>query len=276
MKSMQRQTTDPKRPDLSNQAILQLAAGALLLCGLFLGLRNLVLVDWSRPELPLRYLAGVAGAVLMIGPYLFSLGKRSGALRSPPRSFVIHALCGYSALVLLVIHSGGHFVQAPALLLLLALFLVLQGSWARVVMSRSLSSIFGSGHRALVHDLPVDRALLANLIADKIRLLETLDPTASEALFSPNLRHWLRAPLATFRYIRLDRHECRIVTAHRPLAPAQRYWRIAHIACAYALLAGLVVHVVLVLFFAGYVAGSEPVTWWHISDWSFGMSGPET
>lgn len=274
--SMPRQIAEPQRADLSNRAILLLAAGALLLCGLFLALRNLVPVDWSRPELPLRYLAGVAGAVLLTGPYVFALGKRSGALSSPPRSFVIHALSGYSALVLLVIHSGGHFDQAPALLLLLALFLVLQGSWARVVMSRGLSSLFGSAHRAFVHDLPVDRSLLAELIADKVRLLETLDPAASEALFSPTLRHWLRAPLATLRYTRLGRHERRIVNAHRPLAPAQRYWRVAHIAAACILLAGMILHVVLVLFFAGYVAGGEPVPWWHVANWSFGQSGPET
>jgi hypothetical protein len=30
---------------------------------------------------------------------------------------------------------------------------------------------------------------------------------------------------------------------------------------------GLVIHVVTVTFFAGYVAGGEPITWWHLRAW---------
>jgi hypothetical protein len=30
---------------------------------------------------------------------------------------------------------------------------------------------------------------------------------------------------------------------------------------------GLVIHVVTVTFFAGYVAAGEPITWWHLRAW---------
>ena len=30
---------------------------------------------------------------------------------------------------------------------------------------------------------------------------------------------------------------------------------------------GVLTHVVTVTFFAGYVAGGGPITWWHLTEW---------
>jgi hypothetical protein len=53
------------------------------------------------------------------------------------------------------------------------------------------------------------------------------------------------------------------------LSPAQRHWRLVHRLLAWGFLAGLIMHILLVLFFAGYVADGGEIYWWHITDWDF-------
>ena len=48
---------------------------------------------------------------------------------------------------------------------------------------------------------------------------------------------------------------------------AQAWWRPLHLAIAALFVAGLLVHVVTVTFFAGYVADGGRITWWHLMDW---------
>jgi len=56
--------------------------------------------------------------------------------------------------------------------------------------------------------------------------------------------------------------------AQRRAVPAmQAYWRAVHIAVALLFLAGLIIHVVTVTFFADYVADGGPITWWHLTAW---------
>ena len=49
----------------------------------------------------------------------------------------------------------------------------------------------------------------------------------------------------------------------------EAWWRPLHLALAAAFVAGVVIHVVMVTFFAGYVADGGPVTWWHVTAWDF-------
>jgi quinol-cytochrome oxidoreductase complex cytochrome b subunit len=51
------------------------------------------------------------------------------------------------------------------------------------------------------------------------------------------------------------------------VSPQQAYWRAVHLALAYTFIAGLVIHVATVTFFAGYVADGGPITWWHLTAW---------
>ncbi|MEQ9574695.1 MAG: hypothetical protein RLN77_03860, partial [Rhodospirillales bacterium] len=98
-------------------------------------------------------------------------------------------------------------------------------------------------------------------------LLPHLAPQASEALFSPTLRHFLTAPLKSLAYARLAREEARLIGARRSVSRLQAWWRPVHMALAWLFLAGLVVHVVLVTLFAGYVADGRDIYWWHLAAW---------
>ena len=101
----------------------------------------------------------------------------------------------------------------------------------------------------------------------KRALLASLDPAAQEATFSPTLMHWVRAPRASLRYARLIREENRLVGTRASVGMEQAWWRPLHLALAYVFVLGLVIHVITVTFFAGYVAGGEPITWWHLTAW---------
>ena len=258
-----------KRPDLPNSLIALMAGSVFTVCVAYLLLVGHLPQAWTLVGAPVPYSAGVLGTTLMMAPYLFSIGKRSGLLSSPPGWFVTHVFTSFLGFVLLVVHSTGKFDQMPALLLALGAILLLQGSWSRIVIARTISTTFGSRPQAFVHDLPIDRKALASLIKEKRELLRALDSSATEALFSPNLKHWFFAPLKAWRYTRLANREHKMVTAHSPAPRAQRYWRIVHISAAYLFLVGIILHVVLVTFFAGYVAEGEEIHWWHIADWSF-------
>jgi len=147
--------------------------------------------------------------------------------------------------------------------------LVVQGFIARAILSPRISELFAGqpasfgfgGHPT------VDKKQLAELIEQKQSVLNSLDPSANEAVFSPNLSHWLSHPLQTLRYIKLANKESAMVGSRARAGFIMRWWRPAHMTLSLIFLIGMLVHIVVVLFFAGYVAGSEPIHWWHITDW---------
>lgn len=153
------------------------------------------------------------------------------------------------------------------MLWLLALFLVVQGILSRAYLCRRISGLFGSRVESFYPADPVSLSTLRDLIERKRHCLETLDTAAEEALFSPNLKHWLRHPWCSFCYARLATAEARLVGARRRAGPALALWRRVHIICAALLVAGLIVHVVIVTLFAGYAAGGADIYWWHLSAW---------
>jgi len=53
------------------------------------------------------------------------------------------------------------------------------------------------------------------------------------------------------------------------LSSTHRYWRLAHRLLAWGFVAGLIGHVLVVTFFAGYVADGGEIYWWHITAWDF-------
>ena len=108
---------------------------------------------------------------------------------------------------------------------------------------------------------------MAALIADKQRILRDLDPLESEATFSLRPVHWLRHPLRSLRYQRLAGEERSLMGRDASVARTLVWWRRVHMALAWAFLLGIVVHVVTVTFFAGYVADGGPIHWWHVTAW---------
>lgn len=255
-----------KRPDLGLWALVWLSgAGASVAILYFAFVQDALPADWRTPgSLPL-YFFGVAGAVLLLVPIVFSFSKRTGHGDRAPAGFVAHVVASIVGTVLIALHTGGVLHRPPALLFLLLLVLVGLGLWARIAGSRQLAGTFGSRK---VSFAPVDKARrekFAVIIRDKSAILADLDPNAKEATFSVTLAHWCRAPILSWRYAALARSERRLLgTASWGGVPVQTLTRRLHIAGAYLFVAGLVAHVVLVTVFPDYAARGRPITWWHL------------
>ncbi|MDX1433690.1 MAG: hypothetical protein R3286_14700 [Gammaproteobacteria bacterium] len=222
---------------------------------------------WTTPGSPELYLAGVAGGVLTLSPLAFTIAKRCGSSAHPPIWFAAHVVLSSLGLVLLVVHSALHLGRAPALVLGIGVFLVLQGAWARTALPRRIAGVFGTRHGAFVAADAAARRRLEEIIEAKRVLLARLDPRAHEATFSPLPRHWMRHPRLTLRYVALARAEMRVIGQRRSIPAPLAYWRAVHMTLAALFVLGLLIHVVTVTFFAGYVAGGGDIHWWHITAW---------
>ena len=259
--------TPMSRPVLRKNALLSVLGGVAGLTVLFFIVRPALPAAWSTPGSPELYLTGALGALLCLIPFAFSVAKRSGKADSPPAWFIGHVLAATVGVALLVVHSGLYVRRPPALLLAGGLFLVVQGALARAYLAHQISGIFGGKYAAIVGAGAVDKTQMRAIIDAKISLLGQLDPGAAEALFSPTLSHWLRHPFLSYRYVKLAKAEENLIGQRRAISPILAYWRALHIGVAFLFLVGLIVHVITVTFFAGYVADGGPVTWWHLAAW---------
>lgn len=254
-----------KRPDLSERQILLLDALVFVAAAAILLTPGL-----PTPGSPGGQLAAALGALLLLVPLLFLIVKRSGLSATPPAWFVAHVLATLAGGLLILVHAaGGNWLSPPGLVLLLLLALIFQGSLLRAVWSRGFSLLFARNSLPTGFGAPagLDKAELQRVIDAKTALLQNLDPAADEALFSPALTHWLRRPLSSLRYQLLAEREARIIGARAGAGRALGWSRRIHMLVALAFYLGLLAHVVVVLFFAGYAAGGGPVDWWHITAW---------
>ncbi len=255
-----------KRPDLPDLLLIWIVGAAALAVAAWFALRPLLHASWSTPGSPELYVTGVAGALLLLVSMVFVVVKRSGRGELAPAWFIAHVVCSTLGTVLIVVHSAGYLRRPPALLLLALLGLIVLGVWARVRLSGRMAATFATKQRAF-SPAGGDRSALAAVIEQKRALLASLDPDAREATFSPTLGHWSRSPIASWQYTKLIRKENGIIGARASVGMEQAWWRPLHLALAYLFVLGLVIHVVTVTFFAGYVAGGGPITWWHLKAW---------
>lgn len=256
-----------ERADLSDTALgITLAACAASALA-YLAARPVLPVQWTTPGSPVLYLTGVAGSMLMLAPLAFTIAKRSGLGARPPAWFAAHVVLTCIGLVLLLVHSGLHLGRAPALLVAAGAFLVVQGAWARTRLPRRIAAVFGTRHEAFVAPDAGLASRLRAIIDEKHALLARLAPDAHEATFSPRAVHCLAHPVLTRRYRRLAREEMRTIGQRGRLPAPLVRWRALHMAVAALFVLGLVVHVVTVTFFAGYVAAGGDIDWWHVTAW---------
>lgn len=252
---------------IGREALMVLLA-ALLVLPLAVVAQQMAAPGTRAAGTPWRQGAAVAGGLLLFVPLLYSITKRTGLSARPPIWFVAHVVAGAVGLLLVCVHaSAGRLLSMPGVLLALVFFLALQGTLARLFLTPRLSQRFGAQPSSFHTAQGVDRARLSELIAHKRAVLGRLDAQASEALFSPTLRHALRHPSLTWRYAMLSARESRLVGARRQGGALLSLWRRVHIALAAVLLAGVLIHVAVVTFFAGYVAVGRPITWWHLAAW---------
>lgn len=255
------------RHDLSDATLLRLTAAVVIAVALWFLVRPWLPEAWRVPGSPALYLTGIAGVVLLLVPAAFAFVKRGGLTRDPVRWFNAHVVCSCAGVVLIAIHSGGHLRRAPALLLLALLALAVLGIWARVRGSSRMAATFAS--RAPAFSVPdaATRERLKTLISAKRRLIQDLDPQAREGTFSVTLAHWWRSPRVAYAYHKLAREEAWLLGTRRTIGASQAWWRPLHMALAWIFVLGVVIHVVTVTFFAGYVADGGPITWWHLTAW---------
>lgn len=253
------------RGDLPPRALR--AVGLLLAGGLVLAALSATLPERAAPGTALRQSLAVAGTLLLLVPLAFSLVKRSGYARRTPAWFSGHVLASALGGVLVSAHAlAGDLISPPGLVWLALLTLLVQGLAARLLLSRHIAALFAARIGSFHEADDERRERLRRVIDAKRALLPALAPTADEALFSPDLRHALRHPWLTWRYARLAAREAQLV-GRREAGLILAFWRRTHIALALLFLLGVMGHVVLVLFFAGYVAGDGPVDWWHVTAW---------
>ena len=185
----------------------------------------------------------------------------------PNRWFIAHVVLSLAGLILVVAHTTGKLVSPPGTMLLALVALAISGALGRLYVSRSMAATFGTKQAPFgQHDLGVQREL-KDLIQQKTRLLAALDPSASEATFSVTLSHWLCSPRRSLAYARLAGEEARLIGARKSVSPIQGMWRPLHLVLAWLFVLALLVHVITVTFFAGYVAGDREIYWWHLTAW---------
>jgi hypothetical protein len=253
------------RPDLSERSILLLLAGVILVATLTLAWPGL-----PAPGSALGQSSAALGALLLLTPFLFLLMKRSGRADSPPSWFIAHVLATSFGSCLIFIHvANGNWLSLPGIVLMLMVFLILQGSLLRVVLSRGFSLLFARSSAPMGFAAPagLDKLALQGVIDAKTSLLGKLDSSANEALFSPALKHWFKQPLNSCRYQLLAEREARMVGARGAVAVELRWARRIHMLAALGFYLGLIAHVIVMLFFAGYAAGGGEIDWWYITAW---------
>ncbi|MGB0847887.1 MAG: hypothetical protein ACPGSM_14245 [Thiolinea sp.] len=254
-----------QRPDINETSLIG------LLTFIAFGFLFTYLLGWNtRPGEAANQTAAVLGSLLLLVPGLFSILKRSNSEQNPPQWFVLHVLASVAGATLIFLHAaGGSWLSPPGFILLILIFLLVQGILARLLLARKLSHLFAASTPAFNVNQPLqtDRKALAALIAAKTTLLKQLDAQADEALFSPTLKHWLQSPWLTLRYQLLIEEEYKRVGARRNAGKLLAYWRRLHMLLAVVFFVGLLAHIVVVLFFAGYAAGGSEIYWWHIADW---------
>ncbi len=253
------------RPDLSERNILLILGSTALVVSLLLA--------WPgspQPGSTIGQSCAIIGTGLLLTPFAFVIMKRSGKSESPPAWFIAHVFATSLGSCLIVIHAAnGNWLSPPGMVLILMIFLILQGSLLRVVLSRGFSLLFARSSAAQGFSAPaeLDKQALQSVIDAKIALLRVLDPDANEALFSPALKHWLQHPIHSCRYQLLAEQEARMVGARGSVSIELRWARRIHMLAALGFYLGLMAHVVVVLFFAGYAASGNEIDWWYITAW---------
>lgn len=253
--------------DLPNPLLIAITGGAIGVGAVGAAVFGATSADWARPGSPFLQAAAILGALLLLASLSAVFAKRFGA--QGKRGFRAHVGLAAAGLALVLWHWSFSLWQFPTLLLILLGALAALGIWSRTAGARAMAETFGTKHGGFAIPNPAAKEQLRTLIAEKRALLASLDPAANEATFSPQPRHWLCRPIQTLAYHRLAEKERALTGATANLSRGQKHWRMAHRLLAWAFVGGIIVHVLVVTLFAGYVAGDGPVYWWHLAAWDF-------
>lgn len=253
--------------DLPNRDLIAIVAFSLL-GGLALAVLAPALPgDWGRAGGPLLQGAAALGAVLLLASFRAVFGKRFG--KPGKNGFRGHVWLASIGTALVFAHAAGNLGRPPALLLAALALLIGLGVWSRIDGARRSGAVFGQKRPVIAPPDPDRRARLKRIIAEKQALLARIEPGADEGLFSLSPRHWLAHPAASARYARLAAREERETGARAALSPTHARWRLGHRLIAWGFVAGLILHILIVTFLAGYAADGGDVYWLHLAAWDF-------
>jgi hypothetical protein len=256
-----------KRPDLPNWLLRLLISGLMLGIAGYMIIKPMLGLAWQQPGTPLMQSLAIIGSLLLLVPFGFSFGKRGGYSAVPNRLFILHVGASILGIAFVVPHGLAYFDGPPLLMLAGLALLVISGGIGRIYAGPVFATSFGTKPKPFAPPDTQTKDALRQIIANKIRILKQLDPLADEALFSVTLSHLLRHPRLSFNYIRLARKEAVLIQNHQSLPWLAVYWRPLHMIIAWLFLAGLITHIIVVTFFAGYVAEDRIIYWWHITSW---------
>jgi len=88
-----------------------------------------------------------------------------------------------------------------------------------------------------------------------------------KAHYKRPLAHRVSHPQLSFRYQSLIDSEARMVGARQAAGRIRGWSRRIHMIVAVLFYGGLLTHIIVVLFFAGYAAGDSEIDWWYITAW---------
>lgn len=258
---------DVNRPDLSNRALriaVWLLAGTLVA---YLVAKPALGPFWQKPGTPVMQSLAIIGSLLLLVPFLFSVGKRGGYSRVPNRLFILHIGASLVGIGLVSLHAIAQLDGPPLLMLGGLAALVLTGMVGRIYAGPVFATTFGMKAAPFSPPDAATKDQLRAIIAEKTALLTRLDPAANEALFSVTLAHLIKQPRRSIAYLRLARLEAELIGTRRSVPWLAAWWRPLHIILAWLFVGGMITHIIVVSFFAGYVAEGRLIYWWHITAW---------
>lgn len=148
------------RPDLPNHRLRVVLLALVAAIAAYLMIKPGLGPDWQRPGTAVLQSLAIAGTLLLVAPFVFSLGKRGGISAVPNRLFILHVTASILGVVLVSIHASASF-DDPLVTLIAALgLLILTGTVGRLYANRVFAASFAMKPTAFT---PYDKTTKAAL-----------------------------------------------------------------------------------------------------------------
>ena len=130
------------RPDLSNHRLRIMLLVLVMAIVVYLLIKPGLGPDWQRPGTAVMQSLAIAGTLLLLVPFLFSLGKRGGISAVPNRLFVLHVAASILGVLLVTTHASASFNGPPVTLVAALALLIVTGAVGRLYASRVFAASF--------------------------------------------------------------------------------------------------------------------------------------
>ena len=104
------------RPNLSNNRLSIMLLAVVVAIVAYLLIKPGLGPDWQRPGTAVMQSLAIAGTLLLLVPFVFSLGKRGGISAVPNRLFVLHVAASILGVLLVITHASASLLGPPVTL----------------------------------------------------------------------------------------------------------------------------------------------------------------